>query len=810
MSRFFGPDTVDLPLSGVRVIDLTDDRGATCGRLLADLGADVLLIEPPGGAQSRCTPPVVDGTSLSFATRHANKRSAVIDWTDPAGREALLGLAAAAEIVIDGLAPGQLDEAGLSASTLLAHNPQLVVTSITPFGQTGPYRDWVATDWTHLALASVLARSGNPAQPPLMPPGRLADEHAGVQAAWATLVAYWKAVHTGTGEHVDLSVLEAVVQSLDPAFGMAGTAMSGATASDLPAGRPDARHMYPIFAAADGHVRICVLAKRQWRGLYSWLGEPPEFADPKYNSTARRFRDAARIHAVVAAMFRTKSTQQLLDEGTQYGVPVETVNSATNVLSNPHFAARRSWVDVDLHHGGTARVPRGFLEIDSAPAGLRHPAPVIADSRAAFDVPPERAAWPVADASAPPLSGLRVLDLGVIVVGGETGRLFADLGADVIKIESSSFPDGARQSGADGISASFAWGHRGKRSLGIDLRSAEGTELFLCLVAQSDLVLSNFKPGTLESLGIGYDTLKEVNPGIVVIDSSALGNSGPAARRLGYGPLVRAVCGITRLWRYPEDSEGFCDSITVYPDHIAGRIGAVAALANLIRRGRTGSGGTASVTQAEVILSQFAGQFALESLTPGSTVAQGNTGDTDAPWGVYPCAGDDQWCVVTVTGTEQFSSLCRALDATDLAVDASLATASGRLLHRERIEARLTEWTQARSPLEVMTTLQSVCVAAAAMLRPSDLLVDPHLMARNTFAELHQPQLGPLPAERSPATFSTIADPPLRPAPRQGEHTREIAAELLGLSQSEIEKVIDRGVLEVPEDHSKRNRPPIS
>ncbi len=791
-------DTADLPLSGVRVLDLTDDLGATCGRLLADLGADVVLIEPPEGARSRSAPPVVGGASLSFTTRHANKRSAVIDWTAPTGREELLTLVAAADIMIESLAPGALENAGMPITTLHDRNPRLVITSITPFGQTGPYRDWAATEWTYLALSSVLARSGNPGQPPLMPPGRLPDEHAGIQAAWATLVGYWKAQRTGIGERIDLSILEAVVHSLDPAFGMAGTAMSGATASDLPAGRPDARHMYPIFAAADGHVRICVLAKRQWRGLFTWLGEPAEFADPKFDSTAQRFKNAQRLDALVAALFKTRPTQQLLDEGMRYGVPIEAVNPAGDVLANPHFAARRSWIDVDLPDGRTAQIARGFIEINSFTAGLRHPAPAVANSSPTFGAAPEPATQGrhAADTGAAPLRGLRVLDLGVIVVGAETGRLFADLGADVIKIESTAFPDGARQTGPSGISASFAWGHRNKRSLGIDLRTAEGNDLILRLAAHSDVILSNFKPGTLESLGITYDTLKTVNPGIVLIDSSALGNSGPAARRMGYGPLVRAVSGVTSLWRYPEDPEGFCDSVTVYPDHVAGRIGAIAALAVLLRRNRTGIGGTASVAQAEVILSQFGALFGLESLVPGSVAAQGNTGNVDAPWGVYQCAGNDQWCVVTVTDGNQFKSLCHIIDAPDLADDPALATPNGRLHHRDRIENRLTDWTRHQPPHDVMTALQSVRVPAAAMLRPAELLVDPHLMARQTFATLSQPRLGPLPTERRPATFSTIADPPLRPAPRQGEQTRAIAVELLGLTESEIDKFIEQGVLQ--------------
>jgi len=188
-----------LPLGGVRVLDLTDGAGAMSGRLLADLGADVVLVEPPGGATARSAPPLVDGVSLPFLTQSANKRSMQIDWSTPAGREEVLALARAADILLESQTPGRLAAAGLGREVLHAANPRLVITSVTDFGQTGPYRDWVGTDWVHLALSSVLSRSGNPGRPPLMPPGRLAAEHGAAQAAWATLVAYWWALETGQG-----------------------------------------------------------------------------------------------------------------------------------------------------------------------------------------------------------------------------------------------------------------------------------------------------------------------------------------------------------------------------------------------------------------------------------------------------------------------------------------------------------------------------------------------------------------------------------------------------------------------------------
>ena len=802
------PDAASLPLASVRVIDLTAERGGMCGRLLADLGAEVLFVEPPGGASLRSAPPVAGNTSLLFTAYTANKRRIELDWAQPAGRDQLLELVASADILIEDQRPGRLARAGLGADVLQRCNPRLVITSITDFGQTGPRRDWSGTDWVHLALSSVLSRSGLPGLPPLMPPGRLAYEHAAAQAAWVTLVAYWSALETGSGERVDVSVFEATLQSMDAAFGIGGSATGGVPSSDLPSGRPDVSFMYPIFACADGHVRICLLAKRQWREMFGWLGEPAEFADPKYDRNAKRFADRARLYPLIGALFADGKHAELVAEGQRRGIPIESVSTPADVLADEHLQARGAWAELTLPSGRTGRIPSGCLEVNGRRAGYRASL-VDCDHRPTSRPHPtgitgtgfteQRAG------NAGPLSGLRILDLGVIVVGAETGRLFADLGADVIKIESRAFPDGSRASSAAGsVSPSFAWGHRSKRSLGIDLRSPPGKELFLRLVAASDVVLSNFTPGTLESLGLGYDALRTANGQIVVVDSSALGSSGPASRRMGYGPLVRARTGLTSLWQYPGQPESYCDAITVYPDHTAARIGAAGALAALIARRQTGQGGTVSVSQAEVMLTQFSAEFLRESLDPGSLVAIGNRGEFDAPWGVYPCAGEDQWCVITVRDDDDWGRLAVAIVAADLVADPELSKAHGRLAQRERIERRVVAWTSQRTPTEVMTELQEAGVPAAAMPRVSELPNDPHLAARGFFTTLHQPQLGDLPAERGPAVFGQIEVCSPQPAPLPGQHTREIAEHLLDLRAAEVEQLIDRGILEewVPPDES--------
>lgn len=767
-------------LAGLRVLDLCDGAADAVTRLLADLGADVLKIESPAGSTARAELPTLDGVSIPFALHNANKRSIVLDPDDAADRRRFLELAAGADILVDSGLPGRSASYGFTCEELADRFAHLVAMLVTDFGSTGPYASWRATDPVLYAMCTALSRSGPAVGTPVLPPDGIASATAAVQAAWALLAAYFNRLRCGVGDYIDFSRFDAVVMALDPPFGTQGQAATARRAGERWRGRPRNQDLYPIFTCRDGFVRICVMAPRQWHGLRAWLGEPEQFQDPRFDILAARAQAFGDLSALIGPMFADRTRAELVAEGQRHGVPIAAVLSPSEALHSDHLAEVGALADAELAPGVSARVPVGYWSVDGGRAGFRTAAPSPGANESVwrterFD--PE----PTAPAGGLPLQGIRVVDLGIIVAGGELSRLFGDLGAEVIKVESAAYPDGLRQKReSQAIGDSFARAHRNHLGFGLDLRSAPGSAVFAKLVAASDAVFANFKPGTLPALGFGYERLRELNPGIVLAESSAYGDEGPWSTRMGYGPLVRAATGVTSLWTSDQPDAAarhpFYDATTIFPDHVVGRITAIGALAALIRRRRCGLGARIHVSQAEAGVNQLDTRFvmfAAEAAGSGAQVCHDPSVHL-----VLPCAGDDEWCVVSIASDHDR----RAIDA---------VTGGTELAH----------WTAQHSPQQVAERLQAAGVAAGPMYRPDEVYDHPQLRWRNVLADMVHPLLEvPLPAETGPAPFRTIPQSPQRPAPLPGADTRAVCREVLGMTATETDQLIGSGVLFATED----------
>lgn len=748
---------VERPLAGLRVVDAVSGPLAPITRYLAELGAWVVRFGVP--AEDR------DPFEELAANRGKLALNASLD-----DHRARAELAIADAIVCS-------PDIAIDLPALRQARPALVTMVASDFGTDTSYSRWQATDPVLHALSGELARSGIRGRAPLLPPGRLAMECAASQAVYILVSALYAAIRSGKGAHYDFSALDGAVQALDPGYGISGSATMGKPAHLLATDRPARGFQYPIFACADGYVRICLLSKRQWQGMFRWMGEPAKFASPEFEKAVVRYKSPDLLPAI-EAFVADRSREELEAEGQGYGVPIAGLRSFDDCLEAEHMKVRHAFSGATTDDGTIVTMPNGMISIDGERMGPGGVTPKLQW---------QRGHSPSAGGDLP-FGGLRVLDLGVIVVGAEQGRLLADGGADVVKVESQANPDGNRQSYLSyGMSVSFAAGHRNKRSLGINLRDPEGRSLFLRLAAVSDVVLSNFKPGTMESLGIGREDLLKANPRLVIVESSAFGDSGPWSKRMGYGPLVRAATGLSDLWRYRDDPEGFSDSITIYPDHVAARIGAIAAVSLLIRRERTGRGGTATIAQAEVMLGHFAADVARASAgaRPDQT--------PDWPWSVYRTLGDDEWCVVSVRGTDDWLRLAAVIGYSN---PQALDTPAKRLEARGAIDAAISKWLASRAADQAMCLLQENGVPAARMLRLADLPGFAYYREREFYrTETHPYLQEPVLAERWAGKRAPIGEAPQRPAPLAGEHTAAVIAEWL-VPPPDTEQLIERGVLE--------------
>jgi crotonobetainyl-CoA:carnitine CoA-transferase CaiB-like acyl-CoA transferase len=498
-------------------------------------------------------------------------------------------------------------------------------------------------------------------------------------------------------------------------------------------------------------------------------------------------------------LFSTMGMSELSAEAQQRGIVMTPVMHPRAVLETEHYRVRRSFCPVQFDSGTRGAMASGMLELDGKRVGYRVPAPTTGQHDCEVE-----ALWPETSRPAPrdhaapelPLAGLRVVDFGHGGVGVEAASMLAQYGAEVIKIESRTYPDFIRLVSGSEMSPSFASTSRSKQSLGINIKTPEGLELIKELIRQSDVVIENNSTGTMDELGLGYSALKDLNPRIVMVSSQLMGSTGPWSNWLGYGPSTRPAGGMTWLWNFP-DGDAPPGAGVIFPDHLVGRLGAVAALAGLARRERTGQGAHFEAAQVETVLGIMAQYFLKESLDPGSVQPLGNRREQGAPWGVYQCSGEERWCVITCRHDDDWANLRKAFGDPDWAARNELSTVTGRRAHHDEIDQQISAWTATRSDREAMEILQSFGVPAGMMTYASDQPDDPHLQARGYLAHIDQPGVGPMILEGPAFYGSAMHRPVITAAPALGEHTRPIARELLGLSDQRIDELILAGVLEV-------------
>ena len=780
-------------LTGVRVLDLADRSGALAGRLLAGLGADVLLLEPPAGSAMRAIPPFIQNVpaperSLFFWFYAAGKRSLICDPATSEGADMLDDLASRADVLIETGPPG-------ATAALREQHPRLIVASITPFGQSGPYRDWRASDLVAQAVGGMLAVNGHADGPPQHSLGLQAYHQASVFAATGILAALLSRERTGHGQHIDISLQAAVAGSLEHVPGLFHQ-------SGLIARRQGTLHWTRFFRLGrckDGWVMHCTLG--DWTSLIEWVkadGFGAEIDDPEFEETNARQKQAERIFSVLDAWGARYTVAELYEGAQLRRIPYAAVRAPEALLSDPHLAERGFFVPVeDPGLGRAVQFPGVPFRIGDLPWNVTAP-PRLATERDALP-----GSWrarelarpaPSSEPGAPPLAGVRVLDFTWVVAGPVATRILADLGADVIKVERRNAIDfGDRRGGLSGTLM------RGKRSVVLNLGDPRGVALARRLALASDVVIDNFSARVMSNLGLDHATLHAERPELIFARMTGYGLTGPDRDKVSYGPTLQALTGYTLLMGEPGGPPaGFGYS---YSDLAAGNLGALAVLAALWHRRRTGTGVLIDLAQQEAVASLLGPVLLERAVAGGASTAVGNASQEapGAPHGVYPCAGDDRWIAIAVLDDDGWTRFVGAAGDPAWARDPRFATPAGRGAHAAELDRHVADWTRTLEADVAMERLQAAGVAAGRVANAAELCAaDPQLAARGHFVDVPTPEGRTVRLDGPPFLLSGTPAAVRGPGPLLGEHTHAVLAEVLGLAPDEITALHAEGVIAGP------------
>src|SRR5262245_47949555 len=615
------------PLAHVRVVELTDLRGAFAGRILADLGADVVKVEPPEGDPGRRRPPFAGGRpaadrSLPFLYRNANKRGVRLDLHDADGWHRFLALCANADVLVENLGPAAARRHGLAPDEVHARHPQLVHVAISDFGADGPHAAWRLEALPAFAASGGLHVCGFPDRPPCWLPGHLAHDSASVFAVAGALAALLDRARTGLGQTVEVSVQEAAVNGIHPwAILLADYATRYPMLPRIP--RRNADGAYQVLAVSDGWVRVLPGSPRQWRAFLELLGSPEALAGPEWQIPLFRLANADVIRLVAADALAPRTLADVLATGRRLDVPIVPVNRPEEFVAEEQTRQRGFFHASARPDGGSAPMAPGPFNFSATPTSLRRAAPEP-DEHDAAGFGPRRADPPGGSDGGPVLAGVRVVDLGVGVAVPEAGWLLAELGAEVIKIESRANLDFLRRVTVEpdqpNRSMQFNDASRGHLGVALDLRTPRGRELALALCAAADIVIENNRGGVVQRWGLDYPQVRALRSDVVYYASQAFGRGGPLGGASAYGPLNSAFAGLTWLWNHPDAPYPGGTSLN-HPDHIAAKLAACAILAALEHRRRTGEGQLIELSQAEAA-AYLVGEVYMEEPCTGRQGAQ--------------------------------------------------------------------------------------------------------------------------------------------------------------------------------------------
>ena len=822
------PDTAG-PLAGVRVVELSGGLApptgmvgygpAYAGKLFADAGAEVWLVEPPDGDPLRrwsTAGPVPEGGDAAlFRFLAASKRSLAGALGDPEVER----LVDAADLVLEALPPGRAEEAGIVS------RPGLVVVSISAFGR-GRWQDRPATEMTVQAECGSVSARRYPEAPPLQAGGRIAEWAAGAYGASAALAAVRHARATGRGAHIDVSMAEAMCVCTNL---FADLMMS--LAGRPPLGPLGALNEFPaIERTADGWVGFNTNSAQMFQDFLVLIGRADLTGDPKLRSDPSRRPELERS---TREWCLARTTDEIVEEAALFRIPCVPVGNGANLPTNPHLQARDAFTK---GADGDFVCPRPPYRLNRQLHPEPGPAPGIgADSAAAAQLSPRSVAPSApsgagasgtsasgagasdrsasgagAGATAPtddrPLAGLKVLDLTCWWAGPGATQLFAALGADVIHVEAVQRMDGMRPAAALLFADRDQWWEYSsfflsinvnKRGITLNLDDPAGLEAVRGLVRWADVVIENYTPRVMERFGLDRDALQALNPGAVVVRMPAFGLDGPWRDRVGFAQNMEAMCGMAWITGVPDGPprlpRGPCDPLGAMH-------GAFATQVALALRDTTGKGQFVEAALLESGLNVAAEQVVEASAYGAAPDRTGNRSPGTAPQGVFACTpgegGAERWLALSVATDAQWEGLVAALGSPEWATrDPSLRRPAGRQAAQDRLEAELAAWAAEQDRDGAVALLLDHGVPAGAVVDYRAVSEHPHFVERGFIEHFDHPVAGRHPVFGMPFRWTGIERWVHGAAPSLGQHNTEVLTGILGYTAEQVADLERRQVI---------------
>ncbi|MCI0439382.1 MAG: CoA transferase [Chloroflexi bacterium] len=767
-------------LDGITALDLTEGAaGAQATMHLCDNGARVIRIEHPGTELKRLGP--------GFAVWNRGKRSAFLDIA--ADTPAFDKLVASADVLVETFAPSSPYQRIVDYDRLKAINPRLVHCSITAYGREGPLKDEPPID------ELVMARMGILSSQPSFRPGPVHVAHpvpsvgAGILAAQGVVASLFWRERTGKGRKVDTSLMAG---ALLYAPRVAAEKQTNRLFQSTPAGGGP---FYSVFECGDGeYIQIGCIHGGFVDLAAAVMGIADIMSNPRYGDGRIPASEEARreLFDIVAGIIKSKPYAEWAEIFEAADVPFARACATAEAFDNPQVRANEMIVELDDPELGRVKQMGLPIKLSGTPGRIgisralpgHHTRDIL--SSLPNSVPPQGDGQ--SEILEPPLKGVRVLEMTNVIAGPTGGKLLADLGAEVIKLESP-FGDISRPAG----SAYFLYLNSNKRSVSVDTKTREGKEIAQRLAAQADIMFANMRPGAAERMGLGDDVLEKINPGLIQAHVTAFGWTGPFSHRPGVDPLAQAWMGLQRAQGGRENPPVFLAALAP-TDFTAGALGALGALMALYVRERTGRTQRVDTNLLNAGALLRGDDFMrYEGKPPARLADKGQHGlcalhrlyETQAGWLYLVAESENHWL-----------ALCKALRRDELASDERFSSLEARARNDYALACELSETFRQRGVEDWLLRLkqQGVPCAPSVERHNAAFFLDSHIVASDMIARHEHPTLGWMLLGRSGVRFRDTEDAPTRRTPLLGEHNREALQEI-GYASEQIDDFYASGVL---------------